>query len=91
MAKSRTQQYYDDNPEANEKRLAYQKKYNAKRSEVKKRTKLNKANRRRGTYGNGDKYDIAHTGRGLVLKHQSKNRGDKDDRPGDRRARGKKS
>jgi len=88
MAKSRTQQYYDKNPAARKKKAEYQKAYNATPEEKKNRSKLNKSNRRRGTYGNGDKYDISHTGSGIVLKHQSKNRGDKNDRPGDRRARG---
>ncbi len=88
MAKSRTQQYYDKNPKARAVKAAYQKKYNATSEEKKNRSKLNKENRRRGTYGNNDKYDISHTGAGLVLKHQSKNRGDKDDSSGDKRARG---
>tara|TARA_Y100001938_G_scaffold110713_1_gene151370 strand:- start:149 stop:415 length:267 start_codon:yes stop_codon:yes gene_type:complete len=88
MAKSRTQEYYDSNPEANRRRLKYQKEYDSKPSQRKKRSKLNKANRRRGTYGNGDKLDISHTGSGLILKHQSKNRGDKNDTAGDRKARG---
>jgi hypothetical protein len=50
---------------------------------------LNRINRRRGTYGNGDNMDASHTSNGrVVMRNQSRNRGDKNDRPGDRRARG---
>ena len=54
---------------------AYQAKYNKKPSEVKRRTELNKENRRRGTYGNGDGKDVSHKKDGsTVLEPQSKNR-----------------
>ena len=88
MAKCRTQKYYDKNPAARKKKADYQKAYNAKPSEKKRRSKLNKENRRRGTYGNGDKLDVAHTKRGFRLRAQSLIRGDKNDMSGDRRARG---
>ena len=39
------------------------------------RAALNKANRKAGTYGNGDKKDMSHTKSGkLVKEKQSKNR-----------------
>jgi hypothetical protein len=39
------------------------------------RAALNKANRKEGTYGNGDKKDMSHTKSGkLVKESQSKNR-----------------
>ena len=39
------------------------------------RAALNKANRKAGTYGNGDKKDMSHTKKGkLVKESQSKNR-----------------
>jgi hypothetical protein len=39
------------------------------------RAALNKANRKAGTYGNGDKKDMSHTKSGkLVKESQSKNR-----------------
>ena len=41
-------------------RLRAQAKYNRKPSQVKRRTALNKANRQKGTYGNGDGKDAAH-------------------------------
>jgi hypothetical protein len=86
----KTAKYYKENPEAKAKKDAYQKKYNKKPGEVKKRVELNKVNRQRGTYGNGDGLDMAHTKNGIVKKRASVNRGSKSDSPGDKRARGKK-
>lgn len=86
----KTAKYYKENPEAKAKKDAYQKEYNKKPSEVKKRVELNKVNRERGTYGNGDGLDMAHTKNGIVKKKASTNRGSKSDSPGDKRARGKK-
>jgi len=39
---------------------SYQKAYDAKPSQRKKRAKLNADNRKRGTYGNGDGKDVSH-------------------------------
>lgn len=86
----KTAKYYAATPEARAKKATYQKAYNAKPEEKLKRAKLNKANRDRGTYGNGDGKDLSHTTKGLVLKPQSVNRGSKKDQPGDKRARGGK-
>jgi len=88
---SRSAKYYRDNDEARKKRLAYQKEYNKKKSQVDKRVDLNRENRRRGTYGNGDKMDVSHHKGGMRLEKQSKNRGDNDNMPGDKRSRGKKN
>lgn len=89
MGLSRTARYYRDNPKARKKRNAYQKKYNKKKSEIQRRIELNRINRQRGTYGNGDNRDASHTSSGrIVMRNQSRNRGDRNDRPGDRRARG---
>ncbi len=85
-----TAKYYKENPEARKKKAAYDKKYNSRPDQKKKRAELNKINRERGTYGNGDNKDASHTKSGVVMKHQSVNRGSKSDQPGDRRARGKK-
>jgi len=90
MGQSKTSKYYASNPEARKKRLEYQKAYNKKKSEVKKRMELNKENHRRGTYGNGDGLDVSHTKNGTKLKKASANRGSKSDMPGDKRARGGK-
>ena len=40
---------------------SYQKAYDAKPSQKKKRAALNRENHKRGTYGNGDGKDVAHT------------------------------
>jgi hypothetical protein len=85
-----TAKFYKDNPKAKAKKDAYQKEYNKKPEQVKKRVELNKVNRQRGTYGNGDGLDMAHTKNGIVKKKASANRGSKTDTPGDKRARGKK-
>lgn len=84
----RTAKYYASNPEARKKRLEYQREYNKKDREVKKRVELNRENRKRGTYGNGDGMDVAHTKSGIKLQRASVNRGSKSAMPGDKRARG---
>lgn len=72
---SRTSKFYKDNPEANAKRLKYQKKYNKQSMQIQKRVELNKINRQKGTYGNGDGMDVSHTKDGsTVMEAQSKNR-----------------
>lgn len=86
----RTAKYYASNPDARKKRLDYQREYNKQDREVKKRVELNKVNKTRGTYGNGDGLDASHTKRGVVMKKASINRGSKTSMPGDRRARGGK-
>lgn len=61
--------------ESIEKKREYDKKYNSTKKAKKYRALLNKANRKAGTYGNGDKKDMSHTkDGGLVSEHQSKNR-----------------
>lgn len=54
---------------------SYQKKYDASSLQIKKRTELNKENRKRGTYGNGDGKDVSHRKNGSTfLEKASKNR-----------------
>ncbi len=54
---------------------SYQKKYDSSELQIKKRTKLNKENRKRGTYGNGDGKDVSHRKNGSTfLEKASKNR-----------------
>ena len=58
----KTAKYYKDNPEAYEKKLAYQKKYNEKPEQRKKRSELVKINReadKKGIDRNGKDYDHA--------------------------------
>jgi hypothetical protein len=70
--KGRTAKYYASNPEARKKRLEYQKEYNKSDKEVKKRVELNRENRKRGTYGNGDNMDMSHTKDGKMVKENYK-------------------
>ena len=81
--------YYKENPESAEKKRAYQREYNKKKSQVDKRVELITERRKRGIYGKGGK-DVSHTKNGLVLKSPSTNRGSKTDMPGDKKARGGK-
>ena len=72
---SRSAKYYRDNPEARKKKNRYNKKYHSTPKRRKYRAELNKENRRRGTYGNGDGKDVSHKrGGGTTLESQSKNR-----------------
>lgn len=75
---SRTAKYYQSNPEARAKKEAYDKEYHSTDERKKYRSDLNKENRERGTYGNGDKKDVAHKSRTKTrMQSQSKNRADK--------------
>ena len=72
---SKSTNYYRSHADALKIKQAYAKKYDKKPSQVKKRTELNAENRKRGTYGNGDKLDVSHKqGGGTKLENQSKNR-----------------
>ena len=72
---SKSTNYYNSNADALKIKRKYQREYNKKPSEIKKRTALNAENRKRGTYGNGDKLDVSHKqGGGTTLESQSKNR-----------------
>jgi hypothetical protein len=72
---SRTSKYYKDNPEARKKRLKQQARYNRQSLQINKRVELNRENRKRGTYGNGDGKDVSHKKDGsTVLEKASKNR-----------------
>lgn len=86
----KTAKYYATHPEARAKKDAYNKEFNRKPEQRAKRVELVKANRDRGTYGNGDNKDLSHTKNGLVSKPQSVNRGSRSDSAGDKRARGGK-
>lgn len=72
---SKTSDYYKSNPEAREKRLEYQRRYNRQRRERLRRSFLNKENRKRGTYGNGDGLDVSHRSDGSTfLEDEGTNR-----------------
>ena len=62
-------------PKSSPARLRAQAKYNRKPEQKKRRAELNKENRRRGTYGNGDGKDVSHKANGkTVLEKASTNR-----------------
>jgi hypothetical protein len=72
---SRTSKYYKDNPEARKKRLKQQAAYNRQSLQIEKRVELNRENRKRGTYGNGDGKDVSHKKDGSTfLEKASTNR-----------------
>lgn len=57
------------------KKKKYDAEYQKKRSAVKKRVQANRANRRAGTYGNGDGKDASHKRNGkIIMESQSTNR-----------------
>lgn len=71
----KTSTYYKKNPDARRRRLKQQAKYNKKSSSVKKRVELNRINRQKGTYGNGDGKDVSHcSGGGTTMEKASSNR-----------------
>lgn len=75
---SRSAKYYQENPEARKKKIEYDKRYQSTDSRKEYRADLNKENRDRGTYGNGDGKDVSHKSRTRTrMQSQSKNRADK--------------
>lgn len=70
----KTAKYYKDNDDARKKKNEYQKKFNKKPEQVKKRVELNKHNREKGTYGNGDGMDASHMKGTIVFEKASRNR-----------------
>jgi hypothetical protein len=72
---SKSAKYYRENKKARDKKKSYDAKKQKEPSAVKKRVEANKANRKAGTYGNGDKKDASHTKSGkIVMESRSKNR-----------------
>lgn len=71
----KTAKYYAENPKAKKKKNEYQSKFNKSEKQRKNRAELNRENRRRGTYGNGDGMDVSHKKDGsTILEKQSQNR-----------------
>jgi hypothetical protein len=76
--KSATAKYYQNNPEAREKKKEYDTEYHSTPARKKYRSVLQAINRKNGTHGNGDGKDVAHTSRTKTTSQsQSKNRADK--------------
>ena len=74
-ASGKSSKYYKSNREALMVKRAYQRKYNKKPSEVKRRVALKRINRQKGTYGNNDGRDASHRKDGTVfMEKASKNR-----------------
>lgn len=71
----KTAKYYQENPKAKKKKAEYQSKFNKSEKQRKNRAELNRENRRRGTYGNGDGMDVSHKKDGSTfLEKQTANR-----------------
>jgi hypothetical protein len=76
--KSATAKYYQNNPEAREKKKEYDTEYHSTPARKKYRSVLQAINRKNGTHGNGDGKDVAHTSKTKTTSQsQSKNRADK--------------
>lgn len=87
----KTAEHYRKNEASRKKKAEYDKEFNKKPEQRKKRSELTKI--RREAKKKGRKIagkDASHTSRGIVFKSPSANRGSKSDSPGDRRARGRK-
>lgn len=70
----RTARHYKKNPKSRAKKNAYQREYNSRPENRKKRAELNKERRKRGIYGKGGS-DVSHKkGGGTTLESPSKNR-----------------
>lgn len=94
-AKSRTAKFYASHPQSRRKHVADQAIINRRPEEVAKRVALITFRRKHKAPGPG--YDASHkydkaTGKMRIVGYSkaSRNRGDKNNSPGDRRARGKK-
>jgi hypothetical protein len=76
--KSATAKYYQNNPEAREKKKEYDTEYHSTPARRKYRSVLQAINRKNGTHGNMDGKDVAHTSKTKTMSQsQSKNRADK--------------
>ena len=75
---SATAKYYQNNPEAREKKKEYDTEYHSTPARKKYRSVLQAINRKNGTHGNLDGKDVAHTSKTKTISQsQSKNRADK--------------
>ena len=59
-------------PERIKKKIAYDKAYSATEESKNYRVELNRANRKAGTYGNGDGLDMSHTKKGSLVRESMK-------------------
>lgn len=70
----KTAKYYKENDKARKKKNEYQKEYNKKHEQMERRVELNRFNREKGTYGNGDGMDASHMGGKIMMEKASRNR-----------------
>ena len=70
----KTAKFYRKNRASYLKKLAYDKKFNSTPGRRKYRASLNRINRKKGTYGNGDGMDVSHRPGGVILEKASVNR-----------------
>lgn len=76
--KSATARYYQNNPEAREKKKEYDTEYHSTPARKKYRAVLQAINRKNGTHANLDNRDVAHISKNKTISQsQSKNRADK--------------
>tara|TARA_Y100000361_G_scaffold151637_1_gene169390 strand:+ start:482 stop:805 length:324 start_codon:yes stop_codon:yes gene_type:complete len=75
---SKSARYLQSNKKARDRKKKYDTKYHKTKKMRRYRALLNKINRKKGTYGNGDGLDEAHVSKTKTKQQdQSKNRGDK--------------
>lgn len=72
MNLGKTALYYRSNPEARAKKASYDKQFQKKRKQVKKRVECNAWNRKNGK--KGDKIDCSHKNGTIVAEHRKRNR-----------------
>ena len=68
--KSKSAKYFASNPEARKKKNEYNKKYHSTPERKKYRAALNRTNKKKGTYGNGDNKDESHSKSGKTTKEK---------------------
>ena len=73
MGLGRTAKYYKENPKARKKKADYDKKFQKRKEQVKKRVECNKWNRSNGK--KGDNMDCSHQSNGTIIsEHRKANR-----------------
>jgi hypothetical protein len=70
--KSKSAKYFQTHPEARAKKDAYNTEYHSSSERKSYRAELNKANKAKGTYGNGDGKDLSHTKAGALVQESRK-------------------
>jgi len=74
MKISKSKKYFDENPEAKAKKDEYNTKYHQTKERKRYRAFLNRINRKKGTYGNGDGLDYDHDEKKLIPESQNRSK-----------------